>query len=130
MPRACDEPGCAATTRAGRYCAAHVRASVRRVGWLERDTRALYGPAWEPLRRAVLAEEPECRRCSRPATEVDHIVEVADGGPVHDRDNLQPLCHRCHATKTRRQQILRARRGQQRAGIAESLIQRRQARLS
>lgn len=35
------------------------------------------------------------------ATEVDHITGLAQGG-THDDDNLQSLCHDCHATKTAR----------------------------
>lgn len=33
--------------------------------------------------------------------EIDHIVELADGGK-NDLDNLQALCVACHATKTNR----------------------------
>jgi hypothetical protein len=65
------------------------------------------------LRRRVLAEEPVCRRCDKPATEVDHITSRARiaaqmvGMPddfvraAQDRrENLQGLCARCHAEKT------------------------------
>jgi len=52
----------------------------------------------------VLSEEPRCRVCgdeSLPAV-VDHIVRVADGGPIVERSNLQRLCRRCHGLKTGR----------------------------
>jgi 5-methylcytosine-specific restriction endonuclease McrA len=39
--------------------------------------------------------------------EVDHIVEIARGGPSLDYENLQTLCRGCHRAKTRR--FLRAR---------------------
>ena len=34
--------------------------------------------------------------------EVDHKVEVARGGDLYDPQNLQVLCSRCHAAKTRK----------------------------
>jgi len=36
------------------------------------------------------------------ATEVDHIVPLSQGGP-DEWDNLQGLCHDCHAAKTARE---------------------------
>lgn len=41
-----------------------------------------------------------CRECGEPAHEVDHIVEVADGGG-NEPSNLQLLCDEHHARKTR-----------------------------
>jgi hypothetical protein len=35
-----------------------------------------------------------------PATEVDHIIALANGG-THDRSNLQSLCSACHINKTK-----------------------------
>ena len=59
-----------------------------------------------------------CRACKRaPATTVDHIHEIQDGGPAYDISNLQPLCSICHGAKTalRRtpQQIAAIRRKRQ-----------------
>lgn len=60
-------------------------------------SRRGYGGNHRKLRRIVLSEEPKCRRCDRPATDLDHI----DGDPTNlDRSNLQPLCGRCHKRKT------------------------------
>ena len=47
----------------------------------------------------VLREEPLCRRCGEPATDVDHIVSRERGGE-DTRENLQALCHPCHSQKT------------------------------
>jgi 5-methylcytosine-specific restriction protein A len=58
-----------------------------------------YGANWRRLRLMVLNREPLCRKCQRPATVVDHIRPLNDGGP-NDLDNLQPLCKRCHDHKT------------------------------
>ena len=60
---------------------------------------------WTEASKYVLAEEPLCRHCMEQgritqATEVDHIVELRDGGAFLDRDNLQPLCSECHDAKT------------------------------
>ena len=63
-----------------------------------------YGGDWPRVRLAVLAEEPMCRACGeQPATDVDHIVPMAQGGSQWDWANLQPLCHRCHSAKTMRE---------------------------
>ena len=40
-----------------------------------------------------------CFKCGDKATEIDHILEVADGG-TDDIENLQPLCKTCHIEKT------------------------------
>lgn len=47
----------------------------------------------------VLREEPLCRKCGEPATEVDHVISRERGGE-DTRDNLQGLCKPCHSQKT------------------------------
>ena len=44
-----------------------------------------------------------CRECGAPAHQVDHIIEIADGGDNHP-DNLQLLCDPHHNRKTRASQ--------------------------
>ena len=34
------------------------------------------------------------------ATMVDHIIPILKGGDKWDRNNLQPLCAKCHAKKS------------------------------
>ena len=58
-----------------------------------------YGSAWRTLRAVVLAEEPRCRLCGAPASEVDHILNRAAGGS-DNRSNLRSICQRCHRSKT------------------------------
>lgn len=59
--------------------------------------------AW---RAAVLAQPGHHRcqlaydGCTTQATEADHIVEVADGGPPLDVRNGQGVCASCHRVKT------------------------------
>jgi 5-methylcytosine-specific restriction endonuclease McrA len=59
--------------------------------------------AWRKLRKVKLDVNPMCERCHRrPATEVDHVVPLAeDPTRRNDWDNLQSLCHDCHRQKTK-----------------------------
>ncbi|MCS7256101.1 MAG: HNH endonuclease signature motif containing protein [Thermomicrobium sp.] len=61
-----------------------------------------YTAEWRRIRERVLVEEPRCRLCGAPATEVHHIVPLSSGG-THDRTNLMPLCARCHRRVTTEQ---------------------------
>jgi 5-methylcytosine-specific restriction endonuclease McrA len=61
---------------------------------------------WDSARTFVLHRDKfRCRACGERRRvrelEVDHIVEIALGGPGLDYANLQTLCRGCHATKTR-----------------------------
>ena len=67
----------------------------------QRHTWANYGSGWNRIRRWVLANTPLCP-CGRPATDVDHITPLRNGG-THDVRNLQALCHSCHSRKTARE---------------------------
>ena len=71
------------------------------------------GYFWDAARTYALHRDRfTCRHCRRrfrvAALEVDHIVEIARGGPPLDPANLQTLCRACHAEKTRH--FLRVRR--------------------
>lgn len=56
---------------------------------------------WAWTRSIVLRrDDRQCLNCGAPATEVDHIVEIQDGGAEFDLANLRSLCHACHACKT------------------------------
>ena len=63
-----------------------------------------YGGSWESLSKMKRAENPICEVCDdEPATAVDHIVPITgpeDPGRL-DWRNLQSICNRCHAIKTR-----------------------------
>lgn len=70
---------------------------------------------WRVLRGRVLdrwgyrCAVPGCTSdTTRPRSlDVDHIVELKDGGDFWDPTNLQPLCRSHHSKKTRDQQIRR-----------------------
>lgn len=71
---------------------------------------------WHRLRRLVLDTGPLCRMCAArgvttPATEVDHITPISEGGPARDMDNLESLCSSCHSAKTAAERGNRLMRG-------------------
>lgn len=71
---------------------------------LETAAKRGYGTDWKKLRAEVLSGEPWCRehrlRGERvAATHVDHIKGKSEGG-TDERDNLQPLCYKCHMSKS------------------------------
>jgi 5-methylcytosine-specific restriction protein A len=71
-----------------------------------------YDWQWQQTRKVVLAQEPVCRMCRNAvATLVDHIVPIVDGGSRLEYENLQPLCSRCHVTKTKADLKARFSRG-------------------
>lgn len=48
----------------------------------------------------MLAEDPGCRLCDRPAVLVDHVTPISAGGDRLDTANLRPLCRSCHDAVT------------------------------
>ena len=68
-------------------------------------TERIRGRRLQAVRARVLRAQPLCVACLRmgrivPATEVDHIVALANGGADTD-ENRQGLCPDCHEAKTR-----------------------------
>lgn len=60
---------------------------------------------WKRIRKARLLLNPLCQHCElvgviKKAVDVDHIVEIEDGGEPFDLDNTQSLCRSCHNRKT------------------------------
>ena len=60
-----------------------------------------YDRKWRRIRAQYLRLHPRCVVCGEPATEVDHIVPLADGG-TNKHGNLQALCKSHHSQKTNR----------------------------
>jgi len=56
--------------------------------------------AWRYTRLAKLSATPYCEHCGNPATCVDHILPIEDGGHPFDYSNLQSLCFKCHNAKS------------------------------
>nr|WP_300312778.1 HNH endonuclease [Halomonas sp.] len=75
------------------------------------------GRPWRRQRERILKRDKGlCQPCWRagrvtPATEVDHIVNLASGGDGSDA-NLEAICEPCHQVKT----LSEARRGRDGGG--------------
>lgn len=96
-PRRCSSPLCPELATLDSRCEKHRReANAARK---QRETWRDYGPEWQNIRRQVLRLEPACRFCNSPATVVDHILPLKDGG-THEPHNLRPLCKSCHDRRT------------------------------
>lgn len=75
------------------------------------ENRAFYSSkAWRELRHTVMLKfDYICAACERnghytKASVVDHIIEIKDDWDKRlDINNLEPLCHTCHNTKTARE---------------------------
>ncbi len=62
-----------------------------------------YDAQWSRVSRMVRMAEPICRACKKNLAQmVDHIKPLRQGGDRLAVENLQPLCNRCHASKTAR----------------------------
>lgn len=98
-------PSCPNLVQGG-YCDDHKNMGYQRdVGSRER-AKVYASIRWRGLRRTVLKEQPWCNvlGCNNPATDVDHIQGLAQGGAPYDRANLQALCAKHHGEKTRQEQ--------------------------
>ena len=95
-PTRCRTTGCPELSHTPR-CTKHSREyeAKRRATETWRD----YGAEWKGVRARVLKAEPQCRICSMPAKEVDHIISLKEGG-THAIENLRPLCKPCHSRRT------------------------------
>ena len=103
MPRKpkkpCAYPGCPNLTYT-KYCEAHKQYEppLHHPGT---DTGSFYRTAaWKAKRKSYLEDHPFCVMCGRPASIVDHVVPIRQGGEPLDDDNLQSLCWSCHSRKS------------------------------
>ena len=106
MPRRpktpCKHPGCPELTH-GKYCEEHTKLYAN-----ERGSAASrgYNSRWRAARKRFLKANPLCAYCLLQnrmieAVVVDHI-EPHRGDPTlfWNESNWQPLCKKCHDTKT------------------------------
>lgn len=72
-----------------------------------------YDHEWRKVRNAYLASHPFCEEqgCIERADEVDHIVELRDGGSKTAFENLRSYCRRHHRIKTARTKKSRGETG-------------------
>ncbi len=98
--RLCAHPGCPNVTDK-QYCAEHAKLHAR-----PSVTKQGYGYRWQQRSKRFLRDHPLCASCQKdgkltPAAVVDHIIpHRGDTRLFWDASNWQPLCKRCHDTKT------------------------------
>lgn len=66
--------------------------------------------AWQWLRNTKLATDPLCEYCPpdvvEPATQVDQIIPISEGGSAFAWSNLKSTCASCHSRKARHIDVL------------------------
>lgn len=106
-PKTCGV--CGVKTESGSRCEKHkaIRSDGSRWGWEGGNNNERgYGTKWRKVREQALRRDKYlCVPCFNKgflteATEVDHIVNKAQGGDWYDLNNLQSICHDCHKIKT------------------------------
>ena len=86
-----------------------------RPAWGRSKRSNRYGSAWQHLRKQILERDGhQCQLrlpdvCTGRASQVDHIISVADGGS-DEPGNLRSVCRKCHARRTARQGLEARRR--------------------
>ena len=107
--RGCRVEGCRNLAEPGKaYCTQHRRQQDVDYNRYHRDQelQAFYcSREWRETRKIQLERFPLCAECAKdgrvtPATIVDHIKPIRDGGARLDLDNLQSLCWACHSRKS------------------------------
>jgi 5-methylcytosine-specific restriction enzyme A len=77
------------------------------------------GSEWRTLITRIIAQRGRrCEKCGRSSDENgapirvfgDHIVELKDGGPLFDPNNVMLLCGSCHTTKSNQERAKRMAR--------------------
>lgn len=79
-----------------------------------RFSRVYFTKRWARLRKGFLEQNPFCAHCLKEgryvlAVDVDHIIEIADGGLEYELSNLQGLCKRHHGIKSHQARRSRCR---------------------
>lgn len=93
----CSFPGCPRLTE-DRFCDVHRNSEAKQPTG---SRNSFYSSSeWKIARKEYLLEHPVCIFCGKPATIVDHIIPIKDGGAPLDGRNFQPLCWGCHSRKS------------------------------
>jgi 5-methylcytosine-specific restriction protein A len=67
-------------------------------GWDRRGPRVQFSKAQVTI--ILRRDHRRCYLCGAEATETDHVVPVAEGGP-NDLSNGRAICSACHTVKSR-----------------------------
>lgn len=105
----CARAGCPNVVVRG-YCDDCKPASAKRIFDRHRGSSAQrgYDYRWQQFRAQYLMRHPLCADCEEhgrytSATEPHHVKKVAEYPELRlSESNLVPLCHECHAVRTRR----------------------------
>ena len=111
MKKLCTYSGCKTIVEDGYRCALHpakpVELNRKKVypHHYHEGKNIYFTNRWKKVRSIILKEQPLCVQCEKlglttQATDVDHIVEIKDGGDPFNKELLQPLCRSCHNRKT------------------------------
>lgn len=103
LPKRCGYSGCKEFVGHGvKYCQAHQRKKYHEADMIRGGGDPFYKTSqWYKIRNHVIQSHPICKVCQVAiATHVDHIKPRSAGGADYDLANLQPICARCHAQKT------------------------------
>lgn len=103
--KACRHVGCGEASYDS-YCSKHSNENFKYFGERKHAPSKIYTTErWARLRKMILAQQPICivSGCNSPASHVDHIIGINEGGPSFDINNLQGMCHSCHSRKTLRE---------------------------
>lgn len=93
----------------------------RRTSWCGKacEKEVLLLVEWRYIRACILRRDHwRCVLCQKRAKDVDHIVELIDGGAFHEWSNLRALCESCHNAKT--QMMRKARAEKKKASVLNS----------
>ena len=96
---------CGVAVSSDNYCESHKskEGTWGKRGEESRNRISIYKTKrWKQIRMIVIREQPICATpgCNSPSDHVDHIISIARGGAVYERENLQGLCASCHSKKT------------------------------
>lgn len=106
----CKHPGCPKLVSPDqRYCEDHKINRQENPERRQKTAERGYSSTWRIARKRFLEANPLCVECKKygkfvKATDVDHIIPHK-GNPklFWDETNWQPLCHRHHSIKTRKE---------------------------
>jgi hypothetical protein len=104
MASICGQPGCSTPATYRGRCQRHARERERQTN--RAGSRIYRLKRWKMTRRAFLLAHPLCAAegCTEIATDVHHIIDLAEGGDPWSFGNLEQHCHSHHSQITRARQ--------------------------
>ncbi|MBB5227404.1 HNH endonuclease [Treponema ruminis] len=104
LMKLCTYPGCNCLVSNGTRCPKHKaeKKTIFTQRTKSREYHNLYQSArWRKTRREFLRENPFCIKCGQPSEIADHIIPHRGNEDLfYDKNNLQPMCWKCHSAKT------------------------------